>query len=101
VIGDVFGLPRRAMRNNNWRSAFASFLERMAVGAEQPHDWYDHVVLHYPDEVLEEIRRELVRLSIARNPNGHPVWIAADREQFRTWARELRKPGANPTERNT
>ena len=80
--------------NDPWRLSFASFLERLACGEERPGDWHDHVVTHYLDEELEEVRRELVRLSIQRDPTGSPLWVAADRQQFREWATRLRGPSS-------
>jgi hypothetical protein len=49
--------------------------------------------MHYADEELEEVRRALVRLSIARNPTGKPAWLASDRDQFLRWVKWLRSPG--------
>lgn len=51
------------------------------------------VVTHYPDEELEGIRRDLVRLSIQRNPTGTAeARRAGDRQQMLRWAERLERP---------
>ena len=78
-----------------WRQTFADFLARLAAGAEREGEWSQFVVAHYPDEELEAIRRELVRLSIRRNPTGRAAtWQAEDRTQMLRWAEQLGHPGA-------
>lgn len=71
------------------RLAFAEFLDRLALDTEGPDEWFDLVVTHYLDEGLEEVRRSLVRLAIERDPKGNPTWLDSDREQIRTWSRQL------------
>ena len=44
------------------RNEFASFLDRLASGDSSGNDWQQFAVTHYPDEFLEEIRRNVVRL---------------------------------------
>jgi hypothetical protein len=51
-----------------YRNDFASFLDRLASGDSPPADWQQFVVAHYPDEFLEEIRRNVVRLYQDRLP---------------------------------
>ncbi len=79
--------------NNAQRLVFADFLDRLARNVERPGEWADLVVNHYPDDVLEEIRCSLVRLSHERNPLGAPEWLGSDREQILEWAAQLRDPG--------
>lgn len=69
------------------RCAFADFLERLALKKTGPEDWFKFAVTHYFDKTLEEIRRELVRLSI-EEPEGEPS--IARQSQFRSWAETLR-----------
>jgi hypothetical protein len=77
------------------RQAFADFLARLAADAEREGEWSELVTSHYPDEELEAIRRELVRLSIRRNPTGHvDAWRAEDRTQLLRWAKQLGHPAA-------
>ena len=46
------------------RKAFASFLSRLAHGAVDNADWQKHIVMHYDDEFLEELRQCVVRLEV-------------------------------------
>lgn len=79
-----------------YRQSFADFLSRLATGAEREGEWSQLVVAHYPDEELEAIRRELVRLSIRRNPTGRvDAWEAEDLTQMLRWAEQL---GHSPAE---
>lgn len=73
-----------------WRQTFADFVSRLAAGTEREGEWFRFVVTHYPDEEVETIRRELVRLSIRRNPTGSiDHWQAEDRTQMLRWAEQL------------
>ena len=45
-----------------YRNEFASFLDRLASGDSSGSDWQQNIIAHYPDEFLEEIRRNVVRL---------------------------------------
>ncbi len=74
------------------RNLFADFLERLAASETAGDDWSTHCVAHYADDKLEAIRRDVVRLSIERNPLGSPLWLPADREWFREMAKVLRSP---------
>lgn len=77
------------------RTSFADFLSRLATGAAREGEWSRLVVTHYSDEELEAIRRELVRLSIQRNPTGRvDAWQAEDRTQMLRWAGQLGHPTA-------
>ena len=72
------------------RQSFAGFLSRLAAGAERVGEWTQLVVTHYPDEELETIRRELVKLGIKRNPTGRTaLWRSEDRAQMLRWASQL------------
>lgn len=78
-----------------WRQTFADFLSRLAAGTAREGEWFRYVVTHYPDEEREAIRRELVRLSIRRNPTGSiDDWQAEARTQMLRWAEELGHPRA-------
>ena len=73
-----------------WRQDFADFLSRLATNAEREGEWGQLVVAHYPDEELEAIRRDLVRLSIRRNPTGRvDGWLPEDRAKMLRWADQL------------
>lgn len=72
------------------RNDFAQFLERLAAGNEFPSDWNHFAVGHHADDLVESIRRQLVRLAIERDPLGLPVWLDVDREQFLKWVVQLR-----------
>lgn len=72
------------------RQTFAHFLSQLAAGIEGAGEWSQLVVAHYPDEALEFIRQELVRLSIRRNATGRvDAWQAEDRAQMLRWAQQL------------
>ena len=58
-VGDAIQLQR-----GDHRRQFADFLDRLAAGKAHPDEWSSFVVMHYPDELLEELRRCVVRLSI-------------------------------------
>ena len=79
----VFRLER-----DNYRQQFADFLDRIAIGEVESEEWSSFVVLQYPDEFLEEMRRCTVRLSI-----GH-LEQAMDsdegRQLLRAWAIAIR-----------
>lgn len=72
------------------RLEFANLLDELAQDRKSPDEWSRLVVAHYPDEVLEEIRRLLVRLSLKRDTSDGPAWSDEDREQFHRWADRLR-----------
>lgn len=79
----------------SWRQTFADFLSRLAIDADREGEWSRLVVTHYPDEELESVRRDLVRLSIERNPTGRvDAWQPADRAQMLKWAEQLAHPAA-------
>jgi hypothetical protein len=78
-----------------WRQNFADFLSRLATDSDREGEWFRLVVTHYPDEELEGIRRDLVRLSIKRNPTGRvDAWQPEDRTQMVRWAEQLGRPAA-------
>lgn len=72
----------------NQRQVFAEFLERLACGDVNSEEWQTLVVNHYFDEVLEEIRRQLVSLTILF-PETY-VWSEKEKTQLLTWVTELR-----------
>ena len=59
------------------RRVFVDYLNKLVAGADEPgysEDWRRIVINHYPDEQLEEIRRNIVRLRIqAGDPPVFPV----------------------------
>ena len=70
------------------RHAFAAFLDRLAAGTLADDDWAAYLVNHYPDETLEEYRRNCVRLAIEA---GEPFpRTDTDRARLHAWANELR-----------
>jgi len=78
-----------------WRRNFADFLSRLATDSDREGEWSRLVVAHYLDEELEGIRRDLVRLSIKRNPTGRvDAWQPEDRTQMVRWAEQLGRPAA-------
>ena len=46
------------------RRAFTDFLERLSAGTLDQGEWGEYAVNHYHDDRLEDIRREVVRMSI-------------------------------------
>jgi hypothetical protein len=70
------------------RQSFADFLDRLSTGTQDRDDWREYAVNHYHDEMLEQIRRDCVRLAI--EPGESFPRTDAHRAQLRTWATELR-----------
>lgn len=79
-----------------WRRNFADFLSRLATDSDREGEWFQLVITHYPDEEIEGIRRDLVRLSIMRSPFGRvDAWQAEDRTQMLRWAEQLSRLAAD------
>jgi hypothetical protein len=101
VIGVMSGVenrvddrPSNIMRRTDHRIAFADYLDRLAGGDDDKAEWLNYIIQHYyGDDFLEDIRRQVVRLSICY-PEGHPNgrWSDTDREILRSLARDLRDP---------
>ena len=72
------------------RRAFADFLDDLALGNFDTGQWQTYAVAHYFDELLEETRRQCVRLSI--QVQNRSSWSEAEKAQLSAWARELRSP---------
>jgi hypothetical protein len=70
------------------RLAFAEFLRRLAAGRAKPIEWSRFILVHYPDDGLESIRREIVRLAIGRD--GGVQWSDSECAALQHWSRELR-----------
>jgi hypothetical protein len=78
----------RGMNDIGRRCAFANFLEQLASSGSIPREqWQTFVVTHYPDDALEEIRRQCVRLAISVDERND--WSEGERLQLKAW--ELRK----------
>ena len=70
------------------RHTFAAFLDRLAAGTLADDDWAEYAVNHYPDETLEECRRNCVQLAIEA---GEPFpRTDTDRAWLHAWANDLR-----------
>jgi hypothetical protein len=76
------------MANESHRIAFAGFLRRLAAGRVKAIEWNRFVIQHYPDPELEEIRRSLVRLGIAKN--GGMQWSESEVASLQHWYHILR-----------
>jgi len=74
------------------RRVFAEYLNKLIDGADghgYSENWCNVIINHYPDEELEEIRRNVVRMRIkAGDPEIFPV-TEEEREQLRNWVKEL------------
>ena len=46
------------------RRTFRKFLDRLVLGEDCPDEWQELVIIHYHDELLEDVRRECVRIMI-------------------------------------
>jgi hypothetical protein len=70
---------------------FAAFFERLATDGFNAGEWHSFVVQHYPDERLEAVRCQLVRLTLAQ-PEGQEwrEWPIREAWQLRAWAGRLR-----------
>jgi hypothetical protein len=72
-----------------WRAKFAEFLDRLARGSATRSHWEEFVITQYPDELLEGIRRDCVRLLLGRGANESPT--EPERQQLRSWSLRLRE----------
>jgi hypothetical protein len=70
------------------RAEFADFLRRVAAGDEGAIEWQRFIVTHYQDELLENIRRQMVKLSIDRD--GGKEWSDSELASLQHWSRQLR-----------
>jgi hypothetical protein len=73
---------------NGYRIQFADFLDRLAEPGYDFGDWDQFIVVHYPDEFLEELRRCTVRLAIGQLE--HELDSAGGRQLLRAWALAIR-----------
>ena len=73
---------------NSYRIQFADFLERLATPGNEQADWDQFIVVHYPDEFLEELRRCTTRLAIGEL--GYKLDSLEGRQILRAWALALR-----------
>lgn len=68
----------------SYRQEFATFLIHLADNQTTPEDWQQWIVNHYHDGVLEEVRRQVVRLAISEKLVGE-----SGRQQLLEWSRTL------------
>lgn len=71
------------------REDFINYLNKLVNGQYSKDDWFNHIIEHYLDEDLEEIRRKIVRLRIAA---GDPEIFPANeqhKERLKEWLKEL------------
>jgi hypothetical protein len=78
------------LQPGDYRLQFADFLDRLADGPVGAEEWLSFVVTHYPDEFLEEIRRQCVRLACGYGDRDQRPDTPAGREVLRLWAGQLR-----------
>jgi hypothetical protein len=76
------------MTNQITRSSFADFLDRLSEGQISQKDWFEHIVNHYHDEILENIRVDCVRLR--QSVDGSFPFTSEQQGQLRKWSKELR-----------
>jgi hypothetical protein len=75
------------LQPGDYRQQFAAFLERLANAAVGEDEWSSFVVTHYPHQLVEETRRQCVRLAAGYleqeldTPEGKRLLLA--------WAAEL------------
>ena len=73
------------------RETFVHYLESLIKGKWSDSEWFDHIIEHYLDERLEEIRRNVVRLRIAAgDPRKFPN-NDVDLQKLKEWADELKQ----------
>jgi hypothetical protein len=72
------------------RTLFAEFLVRLAEGSATLAHWDAFIVEHYPDILVEDIRRACVRMFLHRTALG-PLG-EAERVQLHAWATALGRP---------
>ncbi len=76
------------MHQGNYRRQFADFLDRLALTPVGLEEWQSFIVIQYPDEFLEEMRRCTVRLG-----GGHLAQAMDSdegRQTLRAWAIAVR-----------
>jgi hypothetical protein len=76
-------------QRSNQREEFAKFLEVLAAGRSDTEQWSRHVVAHYHDDLLESVRRQVVRLAIV--PGNQLSFPLEHAEQLMQWADGLRR----------
>ena len=74
------------------RLHFAAFLERLADNAATDVEWQEAIVQHYADQLLENVRRECVRLLYETPDRVRPSLEA--QIQLRAWAAALIASGS-------
>ena len=75
------------------RLRFAAFLERLADHVASDVEWQDAIVQHYADQLLENVRRECVRLLYNARDRARPG--PEEPTQLRAWAAALRSSSSN------
>ena len=81
------------LRNDGTRLAFAEFLKRLGCGLVRPIEWNRFAVRHYRDDLLEDIRRRTVKLSMDRGGTGQ--WSDSEIAALQQWSRQLRGASNN------
>lgn len=74
--------------NEITRESFAKFLSRVAAGKVGAIEWNRFAVMHYPDELIEDTRRSLVKLSLGRE--GGVQWSDSEIAAIQHWSRLLK-----------
>ena len=80
--------PQMREQRDHYRVQFADFLERLTDPNYDHSDWDRFIVVHYPDDFLEEMRRCTVRLAIGKL--GAELGSAEGRQILRAWAIAVR-----------
>ena len=85
------------MKNDGTREEFAEFLRRLAAGKVGGIEWERFIVAHYDDDFLEDGRRRVGQLSVARD--GGIQWSDSEYAALQQWSRELRQAAQEPPPR--
>ena len=76
------------LQKGDFRQQFADFLDRLAIAPVDKEEWQSFAVTLYPDEDLEEIRRNCVRLACGYL--DQKIDSSEGKKLLREWAQELR-----------
>jgi hypothetical protein len=70
------------------RADFADFLRRVAAGGVGAIEWQRFIVTHYHDQLLENVRLQVAKLSMDRD--GGKEWSNSELASLQHWSRQLR-----------
>jgi hypothetical protein len=61
------------MNTSELRENFKIFLEHLIAGTLDKAEWGKYAINHYHDSLVEDVRRETVRIMIKHSPSGKDI----------------------------